>query len=85
MIKLGDKAKDKITGFVGIVGAICKYLNGCTRIGILSKELDKEGKPMDYIWFDEPQVELVIPEVEEKGGENEGGPHRSVSGMDIPK
>ena len=85
MIKLGDKARCKVTGFTGVVESICKYLNGCTRIGILSEKLDKDGKPMDIIWLDEPQVELVISELKEKGGKNEGGPHRSVPKMDIPR
>ena len=43
-IKLGDKVKDKISGYKGIVTAIAKYLNGCTRILIEPTKLDDDGK-----------------------------------------
>lgn len=59
-LKLGDKARDKISGFSGIVVAITEWLNGCLRITIQPQEL-KDGKPIDNHTFDAEQVEVVEP------------------------
>jgi hypothetical protein len=58
-IELGDEAKDSITGFSGVVVAITTWLNGCRRIAIQPKKLDKDGKPRDNQTFDVEQVVLV--------------------------
>ena len=58
-IKLGDKAKDKISGFKGIVTAKSEYLNGCTRILIESMGLQESGIPVEAQWFDDVQVETI--------------------------
>lgn len=58
-LKLGDEARDKITGFKGIVIAITNWLNGCQRISIQPQEL-KDGKPIDAHVFDAEQVEVVV-------------------------
>lgn len=57
-IKLGDKARDTISGFSGVVIAITEWLNGCRRITIAPTEL-KEGKRIDSDTFDAEQVELL--------------------------
>lgn len=57
-IKLGDKAKDTITGLTGIVVAHYKYLNGCVRLSLQPAEL-KDGKPVETSVFDIEQLELV--------------------------
>lgn len=59
MIRLGDIARDKVTGYEGMVVAITEWLHGCKRIGIQPTKLDKDGKPRDAMQFDELQVELV--------------------------
>lgn len=58
MIKAGDRVKDSITGFTGIVTCSMHYLNGCTRVQV-SPETLHEGKPIDPQYFDEPQLILV--------------------------
>lgn len=58
-IKLGDTAKDTITGFKGIVIAITHWLNGCTRISIQPAKLKEDGTPIASDTFDEPQCALV--------------------------
>lgn len=58
MINLGDKVKDTVTNYTGIVVGISYYLQGCRQIGVKSQEL-KDGKPMNAIWFDEPQLKIV--------------------------
>lgn len=76
MKNLGKKAKDKITGFEGIIIGKCIYLYGCAQYGINPK-VDKEGKKQELGWFDEGRVQIVgdgiAPEevrVEENGCEN---------------
>lgn len=65
MISLFDKVKDTITGFEGIVTAICTYGYGCVRCQVQSQKL-KDGKVQDAVWFDEPQLEVL-----EKGKKKE--------------
>ena len=57
-INLGDKVKCKITGLVGIAIGRTTYLHGCDHIAIKPAEI-KDGKPVDAVWLDEPQVEVV--------------------------
>jgi hypothetical protein len=71
-VKLGDVARDTITGFEGVVVAITKWLHGCYRITIQPQKLH-DGKPVDNCTFDEPQVEKVAPEVHESTART-GGP-----------
>ena len=59
MINLGDRAKDKVTGFSGIVIAKTTWLHGCERITIQPEKLDKEGKVKETQTFDYNQVEVV--------------------------
>lgn len=57
-IRVGDEAKDAITGFKGVVVAKTEWLNGCARLTIQPQELNK-GKPIDAHTFDENQLILV--------------------------
>ena len=54
----GDKIKDKITKFVGIVVCRCQWLNGCNTYGLQALKL-KDGLPQDIQYFDAHQLELV--------------------------
>lgn len=71
-LKLGDIARDTITGFQGVVVAITHWLNGCIRITLQHQEL-KDGKPLDCIAFDVEQLELVTPKAKPQGARS-GGP-----------
>lgn len=57
-IELGDKVKDKITGFEGICIQHVTYLNGCDRICVQPQSLH-EGKPVEAHYFDIMQLEIV--------------------------
>jgi hypothetical protein len=74
-IKLGDKVKDSITGFTGIVTARTEWLNGCDRLGVQSQELH-DGKPTDAQWFDVMQLELIEPAAIKAGLKENGGPRQ---------
>lgn len=78
MALLGEKARDPLSGFEGIVVARTEWLYGCVRLALQPRGLH-EGKPIEAQWFDQAQVEVV----EEKpiatslpaptGGGNEDG------------
>lgn len=70
---LGDKVKDSVTGFSGIVVAKSDFLNGCTRYGVQSEQL-KDGIPTEAQWFDEPQLKVVKSCVVSTGPRDTGGP-----------
>jgi hypothetical protein len=79
MITLGQKAKDKITGFEGIIIAHVQYLYGCDQYGITPPA--KDGKVYDTQYFDEGRIEItgngILPEevqVEVPGGVNRDCP-----------
>lgn len=57
-IRLGDIARDEITGFTGVVVGITKWLHGCKRYTLQPQELH-EGKPIEAVSFDEPQLVIV--------------------------
>lgn len=74
---LGDKLKDKITGFEGIVTGRHQWINNCNTYSVKPQVL-KDGVPQDSHSFDEPQLDLVeekaIPELNRRTG----GPDRKV-------
>ena len=57
-IRFGLEARDKVTGFVGIVTGRCEYLYGCNQ-WCLTPKVDKEGKRQDVQWFDEGRLEVI--------------------------
>jgi len=57
MVKLGQKVKDRITGFEGIVIAKCFYLNGCTSCQIRPDKLKEDGSIHETQWIDEQQLD----------------------------
>lgn len=80
-IKLGVKAKDKITGFEGIVTCEVNYLTGCKQYGLTPPV--KDGKIDGSEWFDYKRLEYVSEGVkieEVTDIDNPGGPNR-----DCPK
>ena len=73
---LGDRVRDTITGFVGIVTCRSQWLNNCNTYGVQPTAL-KDGAPQDRQAFDEPQMELVEEKVAESH-RSTGGPARKV-------
>lgn len=57
-LKFGDIAKDKITGFTGVVIARTMWINNCDRLTLQPREV-KDGKPIACSSFDEPNLEFV--------------------------
>jgi hypothetical protein len=72
VIDLGDVARDTVTGFEGVVVAKTKWLHGCERLTLQPRVLH-EGKPIESMTFDLPQLALVGQKVAE-GTSATGGP-----------
>ena len=77
-IKLGSKAKCKVTGFTGTVTARVEYLNGCIQYSVVPK-MTEEGKMPACEYIDEAQLEVIKDEVDIQP-KKIGGPQR-----DCPK
>lgn len=55
---LGRKARDRVTGFEGVVSSVCFDLYGCIQ-AVLSPPVDKDGKHQDGKWFDVNRLEVT--------------------------
>lgn len=55
-IKLGENAKDKLTGFKGVCTAHYTFLNGCLRVEITPHGLSSDGKTKEVLVVDEQRV-----------------------------
>ena len=54
---MGKTAKDKITGFVGVITGRSEYINGCVHLMLEAKA--KPGMKPIHAWFDEDRVVLT--------------------------
>jgi len=80
MIKLGLKAKDKITGFEGIITGRAQYLTGCNQ-AVLVPTVDDKGLVRGGEWFDEARLEIIgegFTPAEVSSTANPGGPQRDA-------
>jgi len=58
-VKLGDRARDVLTGMEGIVFGITSYATGCDHIGLKRQGTTPDGNQFDMHWCDEPLVEVL--------------------------
>jgi hypothetical protein len=58
-VNLGDRVRDRITGFEGIVMGITEWLYQCRRPFVQPTGLTPEGKPVEAQSFDEDQLEVL--------------------------
>jgi len=56
--KLGYKAQDKVTGFVGIITSVSFDLYGCVQ-ALIHPGIDKEDKLMTQTWFDIGRLDIL--------------------------
>lgn len=87
-VEMGDRVQDKISSLKGIVTGITEYLYGCRRVMITPEE-NKDGKPAESFYIDEPQCEVLkkavieAPDLSER--EPPHGARRDVPLRTIPK
>lgn len=81
----GDKVKDLVTLFVGVVVGRSQFLTGCNRYAVQSQKLDKnDSSPGKWENFDENALALIKGskrvELEQKpAARKRGGPGPVVS------
>lgn len=56
-ISLGDRARDVVTGYTGVVVGRSEWLTGCSTYGL--QTLKADGTDACTLWFDEARVEVV--------------------------
>lgn len=56
--QLGDVARDRITGFQGVIVHHATWLTGCDTYGLAPQTLDG-GKPLETQSFDESRIEVL--------------------------
>lgn len=68
---LGVKAKDKITGFTGILNGACHYTTGCNQYLMVAPSV--ENKEPVAIWYDEARIEVLEHSTQEVNSIEEPG------------
>jgi hypothetical protein len=58
MLEIGKKAKDKVTGFEGIIIGRIEYLTGCDQYGLVP-EYKGSGELPKSEWFDVGRLEII--------------------------
>lgn len=79
-IELGVLARDKVTGFTGIITGKATYITGCDQYVLVPKMTEGDKEPAKSQWFDEGRLEVVGIGItrEEVTGEKDGGPQRDA-------
>lgn len=57
-MKLGDKVKDELTGFEGVLTAECNYLHDAKQCQVTGIVLDSDGLPRER-WFHATRLVLA--------------------------
>lgn len=55
---LGQKGRDKVTGYEGIITGYCKHLYCCGQYSI-NPGKGSDGKLLEIHWFDEGRIEII--------------------------
>lgn len=63
MIRLGDRVEHKLNGLRGIASGRTEYMNGCRQFLIQQEKLDKDGKGIEGVWYDEQWLTVVDEQV----------------------
>jgi len=75
----GDRVKDRLTGFNGIIVCRAYFINGCAFYEVVSEKLDKDQRPV-CSWIPERYIELVkIRAISPPEKTKTGGPPTKVS------
>lgn len=72
MINLGDKVKDKVTGYEGIATSRVEYLNKCVQYCVEPK-VGKDGRKPDGVYIDIDQLEVTQRSAVKIDTESTGG------------
>ena len=57
--EMGDKVREKITGYTGLITGQHRWITGCDQFTISPEGLDKNGVPIQSHVIDEGRLEIV--------------------------
>lgn len=69
---LGTKVRDTITSVEGVIVAVTDWMYGCRRYTIQPTALH-DGKPLEMLSFDEPQLEALPNQIPVAAARPTGG------------
>ena len=75
-MNLGERVKDSINGFSGVITARAEYLYGCIRYLVEPQDLDEKGQPKESQWIDEQR--LLFRSADEPAASAAGGPQKDA-------
>lgn len=55
----GDRVKDRLTGFEGIVVATAQYMTGCDQALVKPEGLKEDKSMIDACWLDTQRLEVI--------------------------
>lgn len=84
-INLGDDVEHIFTGFKGYVVQIATWISGCVRIGVQSRNFDKNGQPIEAIWFSDKELIVTKAYNQPKEERKVGGPMPIPQKVSNPK
>ena len=58
-MQLGNRYKDKITGFKGVATGYVKYISGCNQV-LLAPPAGKDGGLIESQWIDEQRLDIMV-------------------------
>lgn len=58
-VELGDRVRDKVTGFDGIAIGMSRWISGCDQYAVQPCKVSKDGKVSDSVWFDVNRLDVV--------------------------
>lgn len=82
-VELGERYRDRVTGFEGVATSRTEFLQGCFRVGL--ERLNDKGDALVALSFDEPNLEKIEPVDDApaiKRSRRTGGPHDHGSLVD---
>ncbi len=80
-INFGDKVRDKISGFAGIVTSKTEFINGCVQYGITPRMKKGDKLYPESIAVDEVSIEVIKTKHKKIKRRETGGPSRPAFSM----
>lgn len=75
-LDLGQRVKDTVTGFSGVITARCEYLTGCIQYSVTAEKLENGDSRQN--WFDEDRLVALKGKINLAVKKN-GGPQTTPS------
>jgi hypothetical protein len=84
-VQLGDDVSHIFTGYEGYVTQIAYWISGCIRVGVQSRDFNKDGQLNDLIWFSDKELKITKAFNQEDTNRKVGGPMPIPQKVSNPK